>query len=265
MAAARSYGEHSPRTMGGAAGGYDSDHEHMMGAVSSDDQVLTDALDVKVRHGFIRKVFSIVAVQLLFTAVLATPFVAYKPAAQHFVVQYQALVVLAMFAPLILICCAMCNPGLMRTYPQNYLFLGLMTLALSVTVGVATLQYDAKSVLSVAVMTGLLTGSLALFALQTRVDFTGLGPYLFTFCLGLGLIGLFMMFVPMSHPIMMVYSGLAACLFCFYIIFDIQMIVGGKHTARQFAVDEYCFAALHLYMDIINLFLHLLRLFGDRN
>ncbi len=32
----------------------------------------------------------------------------------------------------------------------------------------------------------------------------------------------------------------------------------------QISPDDYVFAALNLYLDIVNLFLYLLRLFGDR-
>lgn len=60
------------------------------------------------------------------------------------------------------------------------------------------------------------------------------------------------------------YSGASALLFSMYIVYDVQLIVGGKHKQHQFSLDDYCFAALNIYLDIINLFLHLLRLFGER-
>ena len=75
---------------------------------------------------------------------------------------------------------------------------------------------------------------------------------------------LIMAFTPYSRNMEIVYSGMGACLFSFYIIYDVQLIAGGKHQAHRFGVDEYVFAALNLYMDIIQLFLHLLRLFGER-
>lgn len=78
------------------------------------------------------------------------------------------------------------------------------------------------------------------------------------------LVSFVMMFLPYSRPMEVAYSGIAALLFSFYIVYDTQLICGGKHSRHRFAVDEYCFAALNLYMDIINLFLHLLRIMGDR-
>lgn len=52
-----------------------------------------------------------------------------------------------------------------------------------------------------------------------------------------------------------------------YLIFDTQLIIGGRH---KFAItpEEYIFAALTLYVDVITLFLYILeivsRASGDR-
>jgi len=40
--------------------------------------------------------------------------------------------------------------------------------------------------------------------------------------------------------------------------------MGGKHQKVQFGVDDYVFAALNIYLDIINLFISLLQLMGSR-
>jgi hypothetical protein len=47
-----------------------------------------------------------------------------------------------------------------------------------------------------------------------------------------------------------------------YLVVDTQLMLGGKH---QYALspEEYVFAALNLYLDIINLFLFILRLVGS--
>ena len=38
--------------------------------------------------------------------------------------------------------------------------------------------------------------------------------------------------------------------------------VGGKHSKYRFGVDDYCMAAINLYMDIVQLFLYLLQILG---
>nr|XP_027201282.1 uncharacterized protein LOC113795286 [Dermatophagoides pteronyssinus] len=45
-----------------------------------------------------------------------------------------------------------------------------------------------------------------------------------------------------------------------YIIYDLQLIVGGKHRQFEFSVDDWAIATLCLYTDIIHLFIRILRL-----
>jgi len=60
------------------------------------------------------------------------------------------------------------------------------------------------------------------------------------------------------------YACVGAILFSFYIVYDTQLIAGGAHREYGFSVDDYAFAALNLYVDIIRLFLKLLSLLGKR-
>jgi len=48
---------------------------------------------------------------------------------------------------------------------------------------------------------------------------------------------------------------------CLFIVYDTQLMLGGKHK-YAISMDEYVFAALNLYLDIINLFLYILRIMG---
>ena len=61
-----------------------------------------------------------------------------------------------------------------------------------------------------------------------------------------------------------VYAGCGAVLFSFYIIFDTQMIVKGNHNRYSYDIDDYVFAALSIYLDIVNLFFFLLQILGNR-
>ena len=60
---------------------------------------------------------------------------------------------------------------------------------------------------------------------------------------------------------MIAYGSIGALIFSLYIVFDTQLMMGGKH---KYALDpeEYIFAALNLYLDIINLFLYILMIVG---
>ena len=53
-------------------------------------------------------------------------------------------------------------------------------------------------------------------------------------------------------------TGAGAVLFSLYIIYDVSMIM------KKVSPEEYILAAATLYLDIINLFIKLLELFGER-
>ena len=57
------------------------------------------------------------------------------------------------------------------------------------------------------------------------------------------------------------YGAAGALVFMVYIVYDTQLMIGGKH---KYSLDpeEYVFAALNLYLDIINLFLYFLSIIG---
>lgn len=47
-----------------------------------------------------------------------------------------------------------------------------------------------------------------------------------------------------------------------YLVFDTQLILGGKNRKYQVSPEEYVFAALKLYLDVVTLFLLLLQIIG---
>ena len=59
----------------------------------------------------------------------------------------------------------------------------------------------------------------------------------------------------------LVLAGIGSALFGLYLVFDVQLLLGG---GGRFALspDDYVAGAISLYLDLVNLFLHLLRLFG---
>ena len=63
----------------------------------------------------------------------------------------------------------------------------------------------------------------------------------------------------------LIYSCLGAFIFSLFIVYDTQMILGGKHRRIQFRENDTILAATSLYIDIINMFLFLLDFINGRN
>ena len=128
--------------------------------------------------------------------------------------------------------------------------------------GVAASAFKARSVLLALAQTGTATAALTAWTLNPnqKYDLTQFGSMLFAGLMVLlvsAVMGAFMN-VPQNS---LVGSTVGALLFSAFIVHDTQLIVGGKK--RQFDTGDYVLGAMSLYMDVVNLFLYLLRLFGE--
>lgn len=215
-----------------------------------------------VRLGFIRKVYSILVMQLLLTIAIAAPICMMS---SEWIQNHMSLFAVAKWTSLIIIlgmgCC--CQKAA-RTFPTNYLMLFTFTACEGVIIGFVGAVYQTDSVLLAAGITTAVFIGLTAYACFTKTDFTGCGPYLFAVLFALCLWGFIAIFFPMGEFMYKVYGAIGTLLFCCYIVYDTQMIVGGRHHKFQFEIDDYVFAALNLYLDIINLFLFILSLLGNR-
>merc|ERR1712151_445804 len=153
-----------------------------------------------------------------------------------------------------------CCGDLHRKFPYNYALLGIFTVSESFFVGVISMQYDTQVVIMALCTTALVVAGLTAYAFQTKYDFTTFGGILFCslFCLiGFGFMTMFIQ----NHVMEIMYSSVGALIFSCYLVFDIQLLMHGKRV--QLSPDDYVFAALNLYLDIVQLFLHILRLYGE--
>merc|ERR1719428_1664396 len=155
------------------------------------------------------------------------------------------------------ICAMSCCGDVVKRYPTNYIFLFVFTAFEGVLVGFVSAMYTAKSVALCVAITAAIFVGLTIYAWKTETDFTGMGAYLFGAMLTLCIFGMAMSIMGMCGIhitwLHMLYNMCGILIFVLYIIFDTQLILGGhKH---EISVDDYVFASLALYLDIINLHL----------
>jgi FtsH-binding integral membrane protein len=65
-------------------------------------------------------------------------------------------------------------------------------------------------------------------------------------------------FFPYNSTVELAYSGIAALIFSAYILVDTQLVL------KHYHVEEEIAAAISLYLDIINLFLAILRILNNQ-
>ena len=88
-----------------------------------------------------------------------------------------------------------------------------------------------------------------------------MGPYLMMILMVLFSFGILMIF--WHNPVLqLVYSCLGALLFCIFLIYDTQLILGQGQFS--YSLDDAYLASIQLYLDVINIFLYILSIFGGR-
>ena len=210
---------------------------------------------------------------------LAAVFMANTPAAMDYLIKYDAqgnragmsiLGYVAMFSPLALV--LLMSAGLSRlSYPA---LLGIFV-AYSVLTGISLsfilLTYTAGSVVACFASAAGIFGIMAVLGYTTETDLSKFGPILMVGVIGLVIASVINMFLGSStFDYIMSFFGVA--IFTALTAYDVQKLKrigeGIEENGDQVAVADTkklaIMGALSLYLDFINIFLFLLRIFGSR-
>ncbi|KAF6177027.1 hypothetical protein GIB67_040925 [Kingdonia uniflora] len=127
---------------------------------------------------------------------------------------------------------------------------------------VVRLMSTGKVILEAAILTAVVVICLTLYtfwAAKRGHDFSFLGPILFCALSVLIVFGFIQIFFPLGKIGDMIYGCVGAIIFAGYIIYDTDNLI------KRYTYDEYIWAAVQLYLDVVNLFLIMLDLFGSRS
>mmetsp|Transcript_12301 Transcript_12301/g.18876 ORF Transcript_12301/g.18876 Transcript_12301/m.18876 type:complete len:322 (-) Transcript_12301:42-1007(-) len=214
--------------------------------------------DRKIRHAFIRKVYLILIAQL-FVTFGACAFIMLHESTRNFVLgSGMPLYWFNAIMMFVLVCALSVHK---RNYPTNVILLSAFTLSSSYIVGTVTAMYAAAGagdlVLEAVFITATVFIVLTLYTLQSKWDFSFLGAGLGMSLWVLILWGFFAAIFGVQAGY--VYALLGSLVFSLFIIYDTYMLAE-RHDPR-----DYVIAAVELYLDLINLFLYILRLLGEGN
>uniref|UniRef100_A0A672G9D5 Protein lifeguard 2 n=1 Tax=Salarias fasciatus TaxID=181472 RepID=A0A672G9D5_SALFA len=202
----------------------------------------------------LRQVYAILSVQLLVTVGIICLFTFCAPV--RFYIQthpglYMASYLMFFATYIALSCCG----ELRRQFPWNII---LLVLFVSIKH-----FYNTKSVMLCLGITAVVCLSVTVFSFQSKVDVTSCQGVLFSLCMAMLLCAITLSivvpfgYVPWLHAI---YAVLGAILFTLFLAFDTQLLLGNKRYT--ISPEEYVFATLSLYLDIIYLFSFLLQIMG---
>uniref|UniRef100_A0A3Q0ST08 Protein lifeguard 2 n=1 Tax=Amphilophus citrinellus TaxID=61819 RepID=A0A3Q0ST08_AMPCI len=186
--------------------------------------------DKTIRRTFIRKVYAILMVQLFVTVGIVSLFT-FAPV-RFFIQTHPVLYSVSR-----------------RQFPWNTILLVLFTLSMAFMMGFLSASssfYNTKSVVLCLGITALVCLSVTIFSFQSKIDVTSCQGVLFSLCM-------VMLLCAITISIVVPFG--------YFLAFDTQLLLGNKRYT--ISPEEYIFATLSLYLDIIYLFSFLLQIMGE--
>lgn len=150
-----------------------------------------------------------------------------------------------------------------KSYPANYIHLFVFTFCQSYMLGGFTSNFQSHNVITATLGTALVTVALTLYAMTSKTEievFLGLIWVLYMAVFPLMLIGLFLG-VAFAYVI---YCSIGVSIYSVFLIVDTKMICDSNKSMGGFDIDydDHILCALQLYLDIVMVFVYLLRLLG---
>ena len=132
------------------------------------------------------------------------------------------------------------------------------------TIGLIASLYTVPSVATAFLSAAGMFGAAAVYGAVTKRSLAGLGGILFMGVIGLLIASVVNIFLQ-SSLIGFAVSVIGVVIFTALTAYDVQRIQNGDIAARVGSMEKAAvIGALHLYLDFINIFLFLLRIFGSR-
>jgi FtsH-binding integral membrane protein len=223
--------------------------------------VPADVRDVRVT-AFLSKVYGWMFLGLLITAGTAL-IVASSPALIETLILNRILFWILLFGQIGLVWYMAARVQKLAPTTAAGMFL-LYSAVVGITTSVIFLVYTSASIVSSFVITAGMFGAMAVFGTFTRRSLAGWGQFLF-----MGLIGVLIAMVVnifwLNDALSFVISVVGVIVFTGLTAYDAQRLKGMAVAVPDGRVGSYAVVgALSLYLDFINLFFFILRLFGGR-
>ena len=225
----------------------------------ADDESSPINIQSSVRNGFIRKVYGLLSIQLIITFGFVLLF--QIPAIKKNILTNIHLAgnilicssISFLFLFLILACCR----NLSRTVPYNFIFLFAITLCEALSCAIVSACYSFEIVAVSLFLTIISTLTITFYACTTKTDFSYLRVILYIISIQLFMAGITSILLRINI-LYMFYTYLSTIMVGIYLVYDTQLIMGKFGLA--YSVDDYIFASLEIYIDIIRLFLLILKI-----
>jgi FtsH-binding integral membrane protein len=136
--------------------------------------------------------------------------------------------------------------------------------SVGLTVGLIVQAYASTSVAAAFFSAAGVFGAAAIYGATTKRTLVGLGPTLMIGVVGIFIASIVNIFFNLG-PLTFVISVIGVVIFTGLTAYDVKRITSGDYAAMAGSMEKGAiYSALALYLDFINIFLFLLRIFGGR-
>lgn len=229
-------------------------------ASSSEYYKAESTIEKSLRVNFVRKVFSITAIQLFITAIIAHMFMSH-PLFYKINYYFSGLVTLAGFVAFIISMGLGFSTTLSRRVPLNYILLGIFTMSEAYCVGFIAAQYSREKVISAVYLTAVVVAVLAGYALYSKTEITYHGGLILLISLGSLVLTFFSWLTGFRFFDSLIYAG-ATVMSGLYLIYDVKLLMGTDRL--KLSLDDYVKGSMHLYIDIVKVFINILQMFANK-
>lgn len=216
---------------------------------------------VRVRSGaeratLVRRTYGLVFLGVLVT-MLGTAFTLTQEGLMSAVIQHPFITMLCVFAPLFM------AQRSAREFPKNVILTLIFTFVEGIFIAPFLFLAERNapgSVMSAGILTLVAFGGLTLYALMSRRDFSAWGSFFIIGLIVLLVASLINAFVASAAAGVWI-SAVGVLIFSGLLVFDTWRIL----RSGTFGEDDYVIAAVQIYLDLLNMFLFILSLLGNRS
>lgn len=219
----------------------------------------------RIQQRFVQRVFNWMFVGLLMTAVIAFYLESNDRVISYFSA-HPGIVLILFLVEIGLVITLSARVHKMSATAATLLFF-LYAALNGVTFSLILSVYTTASIVSTFGITAGMFGVMAIIGYVTRIDLSKIGSILFMLLIGLIIATLVNVFLH-SSGLSLILAYIGVVVFCGFTAYDIQKIkrMGMSNEFHgDMETNAAIIGALALYLDFINLFLYLLRIFGSRD
>ena len=229
------------------------------------DPARSDAAPRIAFPALMQKVYTWMTLALAITAL--TAYVTMQNEALFYAIFSSKLTMWGLFGGELLLVIALSSAIQRLSFPVAGLLFALYSVLNGMTFSAILFLYTSESIATTFLVTAGTFGSMSLIGLFSKRDLTGMGRFFFMMLIGLIIATLVNLFMQ-STALMWICSMAGVIIFSGLTAYDTQKMKDVLQQAEQMeqtdALKVSLLCSLTLYLDFINLFLYLLRFFGNR-